>query len=119
MVIRPTAAAPAASDPEMEENIPQTKTVAEPNPPFVQQVRASAISRNLRLKPVRTRTSPVKINNGTAVRAKASIPSNRLSPINESGRASDMTSIRIAAEPMETQTGTAKAHSTTNMITGR
>ena len=70
MVIQPTAAAPAASDQKMEGNIPQTKTVAEPNPPFVQQVRASAISRNLRLKPVRTRTFPVKIFNRIAVRAK-------------------------------------------------
>jgi hypothetical protein len=59
------------------------------------------------------------MNIGTAVRAKASIPSKRLSPINDSGKASDMISIKIAAEPMETQTGTAKAQSTTNMITGR
>ena len=51
MVMRPTAAAPAASDPEIAENMPHTSTVAEPKPPRVQQVSASATSRNFRLRP--------------------------------------------------------------------
>ena len=80
MVIRPTAAAPAASDPEIAANMPQTSTVADPNPPLAQQVSASATSRNFRLRPVRTSTSPVRMNSGTAVSAKASIPENSFSP---------------------------------------
>ena len=68
--MRPTAAAPAASDPEMALNIPQTNTVAEPNPPRVQHVNASATSKNFRLSPVLTKTSPVRMNSGTAVSAK-------------------------------------------------
>jgi hypothetical protein len=54
--------------------MPQTSTVAEPKPPLAQQVSASATSRNLRLSPVRTSTSPVRMKSGTAVSAKASMP---------------------------------------------
>ncbi len=74
MVMRPTAAAPAASEPEMAANIPHTNTVAEPKPPFANCVSASATSRNLRLSPVRTSTSPVRMKSGTAVSAKWSMP---------------------------------------------
>jgi len=70
MVMRPTAAAPAASEPEIAANMPQTSTVAEPKPPFAQQVIASATSRNFLDSPVRTRTSPVRMKSGTAVSAK-------------------------------------------------
>ena len=119
MVIRPTAAAPAASEPEIAANMPQTSTVAEPKPPRVQQVSASATSRNFLLRPVRTSTSPVRMNKGTAVSAKASMPVNRLSPMALSGRSPDITSMVIAAAPMAAQTGTASAISATNMITGR
>ena len=69
----------------MAENIPQTSTVAEPNPPRAQQVNASATSRNLRDNPVRTRTSPVRMNSGIAVSAKASMPENSDSPTNAIG----------------------------------
>ena len=114
-----TAAAPAASEPEMAENIPQTSTVAEPKPPLAKHVNASATSRNLRDNPVRTSTSPVRINNGTAVRAKASMPSKRLSPTSARGRSPDISSIAMAATPIAAQTGTAVAHRATNKITGR
>ena len=50
MVMRPTAAAPAASEPEIAANMPQTRTVADPKPPLANWVKASATSRNLRLK---------------------------------------------------------------------
>ena len=98
--------------------MPQTSTVADPKPPRVQQVSASATSRNFLLSPVRTSTSPVRMNSGTAVRAKASIPVNRLSPMALSGRSPDMTSMVMAAAPIAAQTGTASAMRTTNMITG-
>ena len=102
----------------MAENMPQTSTVAEPKPPLVQQVSASATSRNFRLSPVRTSTSPVSTNRGIAVSAKASMPSNRDSPTSDSGSAPDMSSMMIAAEPMAAQTGMASAHRSTKMRTG-
>ena len=86
--------------------MPQTSTVAEPKPPFAQQVSASATSRNFRLSPVRTSTSPVRMNSGTAVSAKWSMPSNRLSPSSESGSTSETSSIATAADPIAAQTGT-------------
>ena len=94
--MRPTAAAPAASEPEIAENMPQTSTVAEPKPPRAQQVSASATSRNLRLSPVLTSTSPVRMNSGTAVSAKWSMPANRLSPRSDIGRTPETTSIATA-----------------------
>ena len=103
----------------MAANMPQTSTVAEPNPPLAKRVSASATSRNFRLRPVRTSTSPVRMKSGTAVSAKASIPVNRLSPTALSGRSPDITSIVIADAPMAAQTGTAVAIRTTNMMTGR
>ena len=116
--MRPTAAAPAASDPEMAENMPQTSTVADPKPPLAQQVKASATSRNLRLKPVRTRTSPVRMKSGTAVKAKASMPSNRDSPSSERGRTPERISMATAADPMAAQTGTPRAQKAMNIRTG-
>src|SRR6056300_1307062 len=105
MVMRPTAAAPAASEPEIALNIPQTSTVAEPKPPRVQQVSASARSRNFLLSPVRTKTSPVRINNGTAVNAKWSIPSNSDSPSSDNGKAPDQISNAVVATPIDAQMG--------------
>ena len=118
MVMRPTAAAPAASDPEIAANMPHTRTVADPNPPLANLVTASATSRNLRLRPVLTSTSPVRMKSGTAVSAKASIPSKRLSPTSDSGSAPDISSMMIAADPIAAQTGTASATSTTKRMTG-
>ena len=118
MVMRPTAAAPAASEPEIAENIPHTSTVAEPKPPRVQQVSASATFRNLRLRPVRTSTSPVRMNRGTAVSAKASMPSNSDSPSSDSGSTSVSSSMAMAAAPMEAQTGTPSTHSAMKRSTG-
>ncbi len=102
----------------MAANMPQTSTVADPKPPLANCVSASATSRNLRLRPVRTSTSPVRMKSGTAVSAKASIPVNRLSPTALSGRSPDIVSMMIAAAPMAAQTGTASAISDTNKITG-
>jgi len=102
----------------MAANMPQTRTVAEPNPPLVKQVSASATSRNLRLSPVRTSTSPVRIKRGTAVSAKASIPVKSFSPTRLSGRSPDITSMRMAEVPMAAQTGTARAISPTKTRTG-
>ncbi len=116
--MRPTAAAPAASEPEMAENMPQTSTVAEPKPPRVQQVSASATSRNFRLKPVRTSTSPVRMNSGTAVSAKASMPSNRDSPSSDRGSTSVHRSMAMAAAPMDAQTGTPRRQNSAKTRTG-
>ena len=98
--------------------MPQTSTVAEPKPPRAQQVSASATSRKRRDRPVRTSTSPVRMNSGTAVSAKWSMPSNRLSPSSDSGSTSDTASIVTAAAPMAAQIGTPSAISATKNSTG-
>ena len=47
------------------------------------------------------------------------MPSNRLSPTSAKGRSPDIISMAMAATPIDAQTGTANAHRTTKMITGR
>ena len=102
----------------MAENMPQTRTVAEPNPPRAQQVSASATSRNLRDRPVRTSTSPVRMNSGTAVSAKASMPENSDSPRSDIGTAPDHQISAAQQAPMAAQTGTPSAQRITNSATG-
>ena len=116
--MRPTAAAPAASEPEMQAKNPQPSTVAVPKPARNPPVVASATSSSLLDSPVRTRTSPVRMNSGTAMSAKWSMPSNSDSPSREIGSTSVVTSMTTAPIPSAAQTGTASAISPTIRRTG-
>jgi len=58
------------------------------------------------------------MNSGTAVSAKWSIPSNRLSPSSESGNTPETISIVTAPAPITAQTGTPSAIRMTNGMTG-
>ena len=74
IVIRPIAAASAASDPEMHAKKPQPSAVEVPKPDRMPPVVASAKSRSLFASPERTMTSPVSTNSGIAIKAKESTP---------------------------------------------
>ena len=116
--MRPTAAAPAASEPEMQAKKPQPSTVAVPRPARKPPVKASATSSSLLERPVRTKTSPVRMNSGTAISAKWSMPSKRDSPKSESGSTSVINSMSTAPMPSAAQTGTASPMRTTMSRTG-
>jgi hypothetical protein len=80
------AAASAASEPLMQAKKPQPSTVDVPNPDRVEPMVASATSSSLPDNPVRTRMSPVRMNKGTAINAKESMPSNSASPSSVGGQ---------------------------------
>ena len=104
--MRPTAAAPAASEPEMQAKKPQPSVVELPRPVLSPPTLASATSSNLPESPERTRASPVRMNSGTAISAKALMPSNSDSPNTDSGKVSVKVSIPRVPRPMATHTGT-------------
>ena len=60
-MMRPTAAAPAASEPEMQEKNPQPSTVEVPSPERSEPSVASAMSISLLDSPLRTSASPVRM----------------------------------------------------------
>ena len=99
MVRRPTAAASAASDPEMQENSPQPITVEVPKPERKLPKVASATLSSLMPRPLRTIASPVRMNSGIAISAKESTPSNSASPTSVSGSTPVDASIVDRAEP--------------------
>ena len=88
MVSRPTAAASAASLPEMQANRPQPITVEVPKPERSEPNVASAKFSSFSPRPVRTIASPVSTNSGMAISAKESTPSNSASPIRRGNRVS-------------------------------
>ena len=107
MVMRPMAAASAASEPEMQAKKPQPRMVAVPKPERNPPTVASATSKSFSESPVLTSTSPVRMNKGTAIRAKASIPSNRASPNRLNGRTSVVSKMAMEPRPSTTHIGTA------------
>jgi hypothetical protein len=119
IVILPTDAQPAASDPEMQEKKPHPRTVDVPNPDLKLPAVASATESNLFDKPVRTSASPVKINNGTANKANASIPSKSVSPRRLSGSVPVKNKRAETPIPMETHMGIPRPISTTIANSGK
>src|SRR5210317_1830472 len=118
MVILPMAAASAASEPLIQAKKPQPSTVEVPNPDRLAPMVASATSSSLPDNPVRTRMSPVRINNGTAINANESIPSNSASPSSVGGRTPVNNSMENEPTPMTTQIRTASKIRTTIKING-
>src|SRR5690606_24406300 len=118
MVIRPTAAAPAASEPDMQAKNPQPSTVDVPKPERTLPMVAPATLSSLIDRPVLTSRSPVSTNSGMAIRAKASRPWNTDSPISDTGSACVSQRIRSEVSPRDTHTGTANANSTSIRSSG-
>ena len=116
--MRPMAAASAASEPLMQAKNPHPSTVDVPSPDRLAPRVASATSNSLPDSPVRTRMSPVRINNGTAINANESIPSNSASPSRVGGNTSVNNSMANEPTPITTQIRTASKIRTTINISG-
>ncbi len=103
----------------MQAKKPQPSTVEVPSPVRRLPIVASATSSSLFDRPERTSTSPVRMNSGMAISAKASMPENSASPNRVSGSTSVETSSAIAQMPSDTHTGTAMANSSTMRSSGK
>src|SRR3546814_3077791 len=94
----------------MQAKKPQPRMVEVPKPLLRLPMVASAMSSSLSERPERTSTSPVRMNSGMAISAKASMPENSASPNSVSGITSVITSRPMAPKPNATQTGRSEEH---------
>src|SRR3546814_18113712 len=98
----------------MQAKKPQPRMVEVPKPLLRLPMVASAMSSSLSERPERTSTSPVRMNSGMAISAKASMPENSASPNSVSGITSVITSRPMAPNTNATQTGTEHKTSSTH-----
>ncbi len=85
MTSEPMAAVSAMADPEMPPNMRQDTTVTTPRPPGRKPKRVRANSTIRLPTPPRDKSSPPKMNSGTAMRMKGSTPEMKLRNIVSSG----------------------------------
>ena len=96
----------------MQANRPHPITVDVPNPERKLPNVASAKLSNLMPSPERTIASPVSTNNGMAISANESTPSNNASPTRVNGNTSVSHKIATVPRPIAAQNGTPNINST-------